>query len=132
MLAWIENRYCIEVCRYFKEGSSLDMMISFSEEDHPDFCSFLSKKILDKEPVLYQDANGQCILLVEGCSFTFPSPDEESESFKNLSNEEIVLSRKIYGDVVDRISLKDRKRFICHQAYGSLQGRILPPPCGLS
>ena len=116
----IEDHYTIELVKYEQEGSNIVLHISYSCKKWPDFKDFLTSSIFEQTPILYQDGIKNYKLLLNGYSFSLANTPRIT-----LENEDIVLRKETYGEIINQITKENRRSFILTQAYGVIRAQIL-------
>lgn len=120
MKAIIQNHYTVELVNFDQEDANVILHISYSCQKHPDFKDFLVSSVYDQIPILYQDEIKSCKLFVKGFSFSLSKTRRNS-----LVNDDIVLRKEIYGEIINLVPKENRKNFILTQAYGVIRAQIL-------
>lgn len=89
--------------------------ITYSELEYPDFFDYIKNKLFKQDTIFYQDEKNEGFFLVLNIVIM-------RASLVTIKNK-IRLDKKIYGDIVDRIPLNQRDKFILHQNYGKMKIR---------
>lgn len=105
------------------KNDEINLRITYSELEYPDFISYINDKCLTRAPISYKDENNEADYYVLSISLA------KTNENLNIDFTQIHLRKEKYGDLVENISNEEKKGFVTTQYHGIIKMKKVLSKC---